>query len=244
MTPTTARREQDAGSVLLIALLVTLIVLGIGLTAMWLASSGTRISGNLTRRQEALYAAETGIERAQALLRARADWATLLRGGDGSLCTPTVTSYVPGKGLVLCDGATPLENVFFVTGSSAASSDPRTAQMAHNLRYTVYVRNDDVEYQWCNGTNEPGEPAGADTGDCDGDGSGGTAADLDLQRFGDHDRRVVLRAEGVGRDGLSQLAIEATVGAAVTAPVRASYGQKGGSGQGHNAVPRAAIPRP
>lgn len=244
MTPSSARRGPDQGSVLLIAMLVTLMVLGIGLTAMWLSSSGTKISGNLTRRQEALYAADTGIERAQALLRARADWATLLRGGDGSLCTPAVTSYVPGKGLVLCDGAAPLENVFFVTGSSAASSDPRTAQMAHNLRYTVYVRNDDAEYQWCNGVNEPGEPAGSDSGDCDGDGVGATAADLDLRRFGDHDRRVVLRAEGVGRDGLSQLAIEAVVGAAVTEPVRASYGQKGGGGQGNNASPQAAIPRP
>lgn len=237
-----ARRE--AGSVLLIALLVTLIVLGIGLTAMWLSSSGTRVSGNLTRRQEALYAAETGIERAQAVLRARADWEVLLRGGDGSLCTPSVTAYVPGKGLVLCDGSVPLENVFFVTGSAAASSDPRTAQMANNLRYTVYVRNDDSEYQWCNDTVEPGEPAGSDSGDCDGDSIGGTAVDLDLMRFGDRDRRVVLRAEGVGRDGLSQLAIEAIVGAAVTEPVRASYGQKGGGGQGNNAVPRAAIPRP
>jgi Tfp pilus assembly protein PilX len=170
--------DRESGSVLVLAMLVALVILGVGLSALFLSNSGMRISGNLSRRQEALGAAETGTERALAILRTNAtnDWDSLLVGG----CT--ATPFDPTKGNILCDGATPLENVPVV----ATVPDGLPATYGQYLAYTVYIRND------------PTEASG-------------------LGAFNDEDKRVVVRSEGVGRDGVSFFAIETII--AVTMPV-------------------------
>lgn len=233
MTP----RGHENGSVLVLALLVTVLILGVGLTVMWVSTSSTKISTNLTHRQEALYAAETGIERARAVVGSpSADWTTLLTGCGATMDDPAT------KGMVLCDYASgspaPLQFVRVVTGGTVTDSETNSA----NVTFTLYVRNDPAEYQWCNGLIEPGEAS--DDGDCNGDGNN-DATDDNIRRFADRDRRMVVRAEGNGKDGLSQVAVEVVLGSGVT-PVKAgSYAQKGGSGgQGSNSAANAAIPVP
>lgn len=235
----TADSKHDHGSVLVLALLVTLLILGVGLTAMWVSSSGTKVSSNLTRRQEALYAAETGLSRARSLLRQfPAMWNTFLQG-----CGATMDD-IANKGAVLClPGAPPtplqLEPVI-ATGSVSEAENPDLDRVS----YTIYVRNDPFEYQHCNGVrDEPAEPA-ADSGDCNSDGTADVADD-NMRRFVDQDGRIVVRVEGHGKDGLSQVAVEATVSAGTQATAAPGYAQKGGSGgSGSNATPSASVPLP
>jgi Tfp pilus assembly protein PilX len=132
--------HSESGFVLVITVLVALVLLGGGLTAMWMASGQTKVGGHILRRQEALKAAEVGIERARAILTNMTDWNTILGDSGGVSCTST--PYSSTKGNVLCDGVTPLENVQVMKlGTSTLTALPETA----NLRYTVYVRNDPVE---------------------------------------------------------------------------------------------------
>ena len=177
---TPAERDPESGSVLVLAMLVALVILAVGLSALFLSNSGMRISGNLSRRQEALGAAETGTERALAILRTNAtsDWDSLLVGG----CT--ATAYDATKGNILCDGATPLENVKVVDSTELPPDMP--SSFSDYLAYSVFIRND------------PTEASG-------------------LGAFNDEDKRVIIRSEGVGRDGVSFFAIETII--AVTMPV-------------------------
>ena len=202
------------GSILVLALLVTLLILGVGLTAMWLSSSGSKVSGNITRRQEALYAAEAGIDRARAILASQLDWGPLL---DGSLCTATQDH--PQKGNVLCDPfaspSVPLEDMPVVESSSSTASQ---TQGLGNIRYTVFVRNDAVE----------SAPADGGTGD-------GGVADGAAGPLIDRDGRVIIRAEGYGKDGLGFVALEAVIARNTRPAARGTYTQKGQNAAGSNA---------
>ena len=224
-------READ-GSVLILVMLMAVIVTGMGLTGTWLASTATHTSGNQLRRQEALGAAQAGLRQARALLNTNANWGPLLAGSG---CV--ATSDDPARrGMVLCDGATPLENVPLVPAGSATAT---SLGLNPQHRYTIYVRNDAAEYRWCNGVIDPGETV--DTGDCNNDGA--TNA-LDAQvRAVDGDRRVVVRVEGHGRDGVSTVAIEAVIGSLSASAKTPRYSQAGVNSEGTNST-RAYVEAP
>jgi len=205
--------DGESGSVLVLAMLVTIVILGVGLTAIMLSSSGMKVSGNIVRRQEALAVADTGIMRGLTILRANAttDWDCLLGSPSCTSlpCSPTIP-YDAQKGYVLCDNATPLENERLIssvptnlTGNSAADTS-----YGENLTYTVYIRNDPTEIV-----------------------TRGTA-------FDDEDKRVILRSEGRGRDGLSFFGIEAVVTVAQTSMISEAYGSQhlGGPAAMHSLV--------
>lgn len=203
MIPPGKKREQDeSGSILVLTLLVTLVILGVGLTAMWISSSGMKMSGNLTRRQEALYASEAGMEHARSILANTIKWDDLLNGCAGHSMNDT---GVGGRGVILCEGGiagTPLANYLIASGASTTSSKVRGLS---NITYTVYIRNDEAE-----------------------------AADLTIGLYNDEDSRIVVRAEGTGRDGLSFFAIEAIMSKASSLPDEDNYSQLGGSAQNQN----------
>lgn len=164
---------DEAGSALVLAVLITVLLVGLGLSAMWLGSQGAHVTGSQLRRQEAIYAAEAGIERARAVLEIGTNWSTLLGTTSGGNCGATLDDPA-GKGNVLCDGATPMEY--------AMPAAPQTAALAPvvtRARYTLFVRNDPAE---------AAQPGG---------------------RFVDTDRRVIVRSEGRGADGVSAVTIEA-----------------------------------
>ena len=132
-------RNSESGSVMILAMLVTLLILGIGLTAMWVSSSNMQVSGNLTRRQENLFVAETGLERARSVLATTAStWANLITSVN---CGATKDD-IGGKGKVLCEGGAmgrPLEDVPLVEGSAL------TGAGRSDMTYTIWIRNDDAE---------------------------------------------------------------------------------------------------
>ena len=196
------RKQDESGSILILTLLVTLVILAVGLTAMWISSSGMKMSGNLTRRQEALYASEAGMEHARSILANTIKWDDLLNGCSGHSMNDTGPG---GRGVILCEGGitgTPLANYLIASGASMTSGKVRGL---NNITYTVYIRNDAAE-----------------------------AADLTIGLYNDEDSRIVVRAEGTGRDGLSFFAIEAIMSKASSLPDEDNYSQLGGSAQNQN----------
>jgi Tfp pilus assembly protein PilX len=212
------RSHSQQGSVLVLTLLVTMIILGIGLTVMWVASSSMKMSGNLTRRQEAFNAAEAGIERARSILMSPAfknDWNPLLAG-----CGSALDSDLVGR--ILCDGATALANVHFIAGATAG----KTNSELQKVNYTVWIRND-----WASEcVNVSG---GASKVDCNGDGT----EETDVKKLKslpnvDSNRRVIVRSQGVGRDGISIVTLEVIVAGTVLPSGGSSYIQAGINAQG------------
>lgn len=202
--------EAEGGSVLVLAMLVTLVILGVGMTAIYLSSSGMKISGNISRRQEALGAAETGLDRAQMLFADKGDqdWDKYLKA-DACGGSP----FVNGKGRLLCDDTgTPvlLKDIQVVTNVP----DDLPASYGNFLRYTVYIRNDQNE-TLARGNDD------------------------------DEDKRIVVRAEGIGRDGISYFAIEAgIISTSPSAGALGYTGQSGGGPSGGNSFTGTTIPSP
>jgi hypothetical protein len=217
-----SRSSSQSGSVLILAMLVTLVILGVGLTAMWIASSEMKISGNITRRQECLYGAESGLERARSILATSAStWATLL---TTATCSATEDDYTPGtpttgtgqKGKILCDDSSPplpMENIPLFEGTTLTNPG------LTNMTYTIWIRNDDAEQAANVLLSNPPEL--------------------------DRDRRLVVHVEATGRDQLSFFAVEAVLAAPVVAVDEDYMGQHGGNAQGtHSGQGYIALPTP
>lgn len=214
-------KSSEQGSIIVLALLVTLIILGVGLTVLWVSSSGTKITSNITRRQEAIYAAEAGLERARRFLDTyNLDWSflTLSVANGGNGCGADAYDSAT-KGRILCDGPTPLRDVSVIAGSQISSDGGASQNFAgmSNISYTIYIRNDDAE----------------------------AAANIPLGKDPqfDNDRRVILRIEGLGRDHLSYYALEAVMATPPQALPENYISQHGGNAQNTNSS-KANIPLP
>jgi hypothetical protein len=73
-------RSSEKGAALLIALMATLLLSALGLTLVLSTTSETMITGNFTNAQEALYAADAGVERVMDDLLTVPDWNNILKG--------------------------------------------------------------------------------------------------------------------------------------------------------------------
>ena len=231
-----SRRDGQRGSVLVLALLVTMIILGIGLTVMWVASSATKVSGNLTRRQEAFNAAEAGIERARAVLFANAsDWKPLLAGcGTGS---PPDSDTI---GRILCDSGSPILNTPLVpTSATPGTTGYETKDELKNVSYTVWIRND-----WGSECDDlDGKPSKVD---CDFDGTEETNAKGQLSlAVQDKNRRVIIRSRGIARDGISAVTLEVIISLpSAGGSATPSYNQAGGGAAGASSGAVVIAPPP
>jgi len=235
---TTLRRRSEEGSIMVLVLLVTLIILGIGLTVMWVGSSGMKVSTNITRRQEALYAAEAGIEQARAVLNAvgtSGSWNNFLAGTNCATLPPAAPHDSDGRGNILCDTAGVMYSNYVPT--AGFTNTPTKAPALSQMRYTLYIRNDlDTE---CD--QQDGHPSKLD---CDGDQVYGGANDKSGSAVGivDHNRRVIVRSEGIARDGLSQVNLEVTISGTPPTSGGSSYSQAGMNAQGSNSGKASLAP--
>lgn len=215
-------RFSDCGSALVLVLLVTLVVVGMGMTALWIGSSGTKISSSLTRRQEALYAAQSGVERARQVLSLSSDISTVLAAQS---CTATSDDPVV-RGNILCENTVPIERIPVIEGSTDTAAAVSAAMC--EAQYTVFVRNDD-EWRWCNGVVDDGESS--DDANCDGN----PGPENDLWRAtNDQNRLLIVRSEGLGGDGLSCAAIEVVAAQRPGQVENPEYSQEGGNARGSN----------
>lgn len=212
---------HTAGSVLVLTLLLTLVILGIGLMAMWMASSATKASSKLMRRREAMTAVNTGLQRARIILlrtMGSAGQPGFSAALQGTTCSPVpadqrarMAAFVPNKGRIICDQgdarrpATLLQDVPVIapTGKTRKHAVVEVDELAQ-AQFTAYVRNDDDEYRHCNGVLDRGERG--DSGHCPKLRAGFSSAEQ--RTLIDEDSRVILRVEGRGKDGLSFAAVE------------------------------------
>lgn len=88
-------RAQEAGTALICALTVTMLLSILGGALVMLLTTERVIGSHHRAAQDALYAADAGIERAAGLLRGVADWNTVL------------VSACEGPAAALCDRASP-----------------------------------------------------------------------------------------------------------------------------------------
>jgi hypothetical protein len=198
--PISARRNGERGAILVAVLLIMIVLLGLGMSGLFLTKSNVQMLTNTNLRNQALYVAEAGLERARDILNGpiKPDLTALL-GGAGHLANPTdeipsqldsVRGLPVGRGAVLTDTAgVPLVQVSYPTSISHGEPVPGNPQgLTSPLMgiYTVYIRNDTAECRMGKFT-------------VDGEAAGGNQV-------------VVIRAEGTASDGRTTVVLEMTMG--------------------------------
>ena len=73
--------RDDEGLAVILALLITALLAGLGVTLLLVSDAERRFSANSRSDQALRYAADAGLGRAIADLEAMADWSAILAGG-------------------------------------------------------------------------------------------------------------------------------------------------------------------
>jgi hypothetical protein len=197
-------RAPEAGAILVAVMLIMLVLLGLGMSGLFLTKSNVQVLTNTNLRNQALYVAEAGLERARDILNGPvAPDLTALLGGTGHIANPgdeIPSSLDPvyllpvGRGAILTDTTgVPLYQVNYPTSISHAAPVPDNPHgLASPLmgRYTVYIRNDVADCRMGRYT-------------IDGTAVGGNQA-------------VVIRSEATASDGKTTVVLEMTMGAGTT----------------------------
>ena len=143
--PWATRCRREDGMALILALMAMLLMTALG-TALILTTSGeTLIAGNYRNSQEALYAADAGLERAMNDLLTVPDWNTLLSGATQS----AFIDGAPSGARTLPDGSTVdlsqlinMANCQKLTSCSDADMNTVTSERpwgADNPRWQLYA---------------------------------------------------------------------------------------------------------
>jgi hypothetical protein len=203
--PRTGRGER--GAILLAVMLIMIVLLGLGMTGLFLTRSNVQMLANTNLRNQALYVAEAGLERARDILNGPvAPDFTALLGGTGHVANtadeiPTtldpVSGLPVGRGAILTDTAVvPLLSVNYPTSidhGEAVPGNPKGTPTDLMGTYTVYIRNDNAESRMGNFV-------------------------IDTNKV------VVIRSEALASDGRTSVVVEMTMG------VTAGAGTAGGVG--------------
>jgi len=135
-SPETAPRRRDwrdeRGVALIIALLATILLTALGIGLVLLTSTETVITANYRDGQEALYAADAGVERVVQDLLSQNDWNQILSGGLQS-------GFFDGNTSVTLANGTPL-NLEAVRANLQAETDTANIWGANNPRWQWYGR--------------------------------------------------------------------------------------------------------
>lgn len=194
-----AAARGERGAILLAVMMIMIILLGLGMSALFLTRSNVQMLTNTNLRNQALYVAEAGLERARDILNGPvAPDLTALLGGTGHVANTSdeipaaldpVSGLPVGRGAILTDtGGVPLLRVNYPTSISHSEAVPGNPNgVAAQLMgvYTVYVRNDTAECRM-----------------------GSFTADAN--------KVVVIRSEAFASDGRTSVVLEMTMGATAT----------------------------
>jgi hypothetical protein len=157
--PPRNRRDAQSGAIMVIVMLSMIGLIGIGMAGVFLTGGNVQVAANTNLRNQALYVAEAGLERARDILNGSADidYVAML-GGTGH--TAHTSDEIPhsldangrpvGRGAILRDAANvPLFQVSFPTSiqrtEAIPGDNPNGAPNAYMGAYTVFVRNDTAE---------------------------------------------------------------------------------------------------
>jgi hypothetical protein len=203
-TPHSVKRDGQRGTILVVVMLIMVVLLGLGMSGLFLTKSNVQMLTNTNLRNQALYVAEAGLERARDILNGPVTPdLTALLGGAGHVANPEdeipnsldpVYGLPVGRGAILTDTAgVPLFRVNYPTSISHGEAVPGNPRVVANSLmgiYTVYIRNDTAECRLGKFT-------------VDGIAAGGNAV-------------VVVRSEGTASDGRTTVVLEMTMGGAVS----------------------------
>lgn len=124
--------RDERGVALIIALMATLLVTALGVALILVTSTETQIAANFRDAQEALYAADAGVERAVQDLLLVPRWNDVLTGSVTSgFVDTTLTPTLPG-------GATTI-NLTAATNALQAETDTANLWGANNPRWRLYA---------------------------------------------------------------------------------------------------------
>jgi hypothetical protein len=144
--------QRERGAVLVVVLLVMVTLLSVGMLSIQLTGGNLNVASSMNLRQQALYCAQGGIERARSYLNlAPADdvhgFITRLLPSRGEALDDVPTGLnqkgIPnGVGSVLRDGTGALVDVTYPPTSFGRTGENTASQMGN---YTVWIRNDTAD---------------------------------------------------------------------------------------------------
>lgn len=190
----------ESGAILVAVMLVMIALLGLGMSGLFLTRANLQMLTNTNLRNQALYVAEAGLERARDILNGPiAPDLTAALGGAGHVANPadeipsavdSVHGLPIGRGAILTDtSGVPLLRVNYPTSIAHAEAVPGNPLGLQNPLmgvYSVYIRNDTAECRMGRFT-------------IDGSAAGGNQV-------------VVIRSEGTAIDGRTNVVLEMTMG--------------------------------
>jgi len=193
-------KRGESGAVLVAVMLIMVVLLGLGMSGLFLTKSNVQMLTNTNLRNQALYVAEAGLERARDILNGPVTPdLTALLGGIGHVshigdeipsALDPLTGLPLGRGALLTDtSGVPLLSVNYPTSifhGEAVPGNPNGVSASLMGAYTVYVRNDTAECRQGRFT-------------IDGTVAGGNQI-------------VVIRSEGTALDGRTTVVLEMTMG--------------------------------
>jgi PilX N-terminal len=141
----TTRLSNDRGVALIMALLATLLLSALGLALVLSAMTESAITANFRFGQEALYAADAGVERVMDELPTVPDWNDILRGSTRSAFvngSPGGTRTLPDGTTVDLTQTTNLVNCGHVAACTVAEMNTSTEERpwgANNPRWNLYA---------------------------------------------------------------------------------------------------------
>jgi Tfp pilus assembly protein PilX len=138
-------RESERGAALVVALMATMLLSALGLALILTTTTETKITGNYTHSQEAMYAADAAIERTVQDVLTVPDWNDMLSGAQRSSFVDGAASgtrTLPNGAVIDLAEATNMINCAKLTTCSAADMNAITADRpwgARNPRYQLFA---------------------------------------------------------------------------------------------------------
>jgi PilX N-terminal len=143
MTPLSdfRRSEPERGAALVVALMATMLLSALGLALILTTTTETKIAGNYTYAQEAMYAADAAIERTVQDVLTIPDWNDMLSGAQRSAFVdgaPSGTRTLPNGAEIDLGEATNMINCGKLSTCSATEMNTFTEDRPWGLRNPRY----------------------------------------------------------------------------------------------------------
>ena len=135
--------RNERGAALIVSLMAMLLLSALGLALVMTTMTETKIAGNYTASQEAMYAADAAIERAMQDVLTVADWNAMLSGSVKSAFVDGTPGNRTVSGLTFnLDEATNVMNCNHIATCSSSEMDAMTDDRpwgANNPRFQLYA---------------------------------------------------------------------------------------------------------
>jgi hypothetical protein len=239
--------KGERGAALVVALMGTMLLSALGLALILTTTTETKITGNYTYAQEALYAADGAIERTMQDVLTVPDWNDMLSGAQRSAFVdgaPSGTRILPNGAVIDLGEATNMINCGKLTTCSTIEMNTSTEDRPwglNNPRYQLFAYGPSNNFIETGTTNSPFYVVvwvADDPSDTDDD---PTKDGNDLGNFGSG--VITLRAEAWGGRGAHKV-IEVTLMRTDSTEIERGYtGQRGQDEQNRRAR-KAAVQTP